>query len=71
VSFAAKRIFQSMLSGTLALDPVILSGVSAALLPSRFCQPRSRMADSLAIRLSSLSALAIYRSLGVRFSYKG
>jgi hypothetical protein len=35
-SFVATRIFQSMLSGTRALDPVVLSGVIAALLPLRF-----------------------------------
>ena len=32
LSFAATRIFQSMLSGTRPLDPVVLSGVIATLL---------------------------------------
>jgi putative ABC transport system permease protein len=32
ISFAATRIFQSMLFGTKSLDPVVLSGVIAALL---------------------------------------
>ena len=36
VSFRAKRTFQSMFSGTRAPDPVVLSGVIAAQLPSRF-----------------------------------
>src|SRR5258708_18129201 len=35
LSFAATRIFQSMLSGARPLDPVVLSGVISAL--SRFC----------------------------------
>jgi hypothetical protein len=33
VSFAAKRVFKSMVSGTRALDPVVLSGVIAELFP--------------------------------------
>jgi putative ABC transport system permease protein len=32
MSFAATRVFQSMLFGTKPLDPVVLSGVIAALL---------------------------------------
>jgi len=32
LSFAATRIFQSMLSGTKPLDPVVLSGANATLL---------------------------------------
>src|SRR6266700_7985075 len=57
VSFAAKRIFQSMLSGSRALDPVVLSGVIAVLLPSRFWPaslPHGRLIGHLAVVLECI-----------------
>ena len=57
VSFAAKRIFQSMLSGSRALDPVVLSGVIAVLLPSRFWPaslPHCRLIRHLAVVLECI-----------------
>jgi hypothetical protein len=57
VSFTAKRIFQSMLSGSRALDPVVLSGVIAVLLPSRFWPaslPPGRLIGHLAVVLECI-----------------
>jgi hypothetical protein len=57
VSFAAKCIFQPMLSGTRALDPVVLSGVIEALSRSRFwlaSLPRGRLNGHLTVVLECI-----------------
>ncbi len=64
VSFAAKRIFQSMLSGSRALDPVVLSGVIAVLLPSRFWPaslPHGRLICHLAVVLECIPSHRTHR----------
>ena len=60
-SFVATRIFQSMLSGTRALDPVVLSGVIAALWPLRFwlaSLPHGQLAGHLAVVLECIVYLS-------------
>ena len=66
VSFAAKRIFQSMLSGTRALDPVVLPGVIAVLLPSWFWPislPHGRLIGHLAVVIECIGDISSSRKL--------
>ena len=60
-SFVATRTFQSMHSGTRALDPVVLSGVIAALLPLRFwlaSLPHGRLSGHMAVVLECIVYLS-------------